>query len=268
MLDAFAEKRFLAPFHSKQRPLPVVLFGPFGRHPWPGDRRNRLNSGRRRIPLDQSRIVIGGAIDRGGNFVGLQQILGRRRDQPGGGLRINVCAIEPQIEGFGWDDHGHPFMNAVEAVIGTCRHDGGRFHFLAIGTSPSLPESGKRERLARLCTHIKRLLARPGRFPFIKAVSRNKFATIFKLKGLRIEEGAIAAVVRTAPVMQRLAADYEEANRRLVDLFHIFKFLGENGCSPLDRWDFGPTAVSPEVVAPFRAALNALRANADAELPR
>src|SRR5450756_800311 len=78
-LDAAGVRRFPTDKrHSKQRPLPVILLAAFDAQA----RRGGLRLGRcgqrfRAGPLHQLRIVIGGAVDPGGDRVGLEHVLGR-----------------------------------------------------------------------------------------------------------------------------------------------------------------------------------------------
>src|SRR5512137_1314552 len=59
-LDAFAEKRFPGQQRPKQRPLPVVFFDGSGARPRGVRLRYRFGLGKRRVPFDQLRIVVGG----------------------------------------------------------------------------------------------------------------------------------------------------------------------------------------------------------------
>src|SRR5215813_13436578 len=98
-LDASTAERFLAR-HSEQHPLPVVLSGPFGGPAGRWGRRNRFIFGERRIPADETGIVVGGAIDRGRDLVGFEQIFRGRGNQRRGGFRVDVSAIKPKVEGL------------------------------------------------------------------------------------------------------------------------------------------------------------------------
>src|SRR5262249_3596700 len=127
-LDASTAERFLARIRSKKDPLPVVLFGPSGGPAWCRGRRNGFLFRRPRIPVDEIRIVVGSAIDLGGNLIGFEQIFRGWGNQRRRGFRVGVCAIEPQIEGLGRNDNRHPLMDAGKRAIGARRHDGGGFH--------------------------------------------------------------------------------------------------------------------------------------------
>src|SRR5215467_830413 len=175
-LDALPPKRFPPRPHSEQNPLPVVFFSSFARRPC-GRRRRRPIFGVG-ISFHQFSVVIGGAIDRGRNLIGFEQVFRSRANQRRRSLYINILAIEPQVEGVRRDDDGHPLMNAGKCAIGARRHDGGGFHLLAVGTSPCLPESCKSERLTRLRPHVIWLFAWSHCFPLIKAVGRNKAAPV------------------------------------------------------------------------------------------
>src|SRR5215831_2744678 len=66
---------------SEKNTLPVVFSRPFG---GPARRRRfRRLLGRRREGLDQFRIIVSGAVDRGRNLVSFEQVLRRGRDQGG-----------------------------------------------------------------------------------------------------------------------------------------------------------------------------------------
>ena len=64
--------------------------------------------------LDQARLIVRGAIDRGRNLVGVEQSFGGGSQQRGRGRSVDVTAIEPEIERAGRHDHRHAIVQGGE----------------------------------------------------------------------------------------------------------------------------------------------------------
>src|SRR5437879_2380399 len=89
---------WLAECFLEQRALPIVLLLALS------SRRLRLRRGSGcglRLAgeqIEQLWIVISGAVDRGRHRIGLEQVVGRGRDQRLSGLGIDLRPIQPEIE--------------------------------------------------------------------------------------------------------------------------------------------------------------------------
>src|SRR5437899_509437 len=106
------------------------------------------------------------------------------------------------------------------------------------------------------------------------AVERSKTEIEARAKSaesaLVLAESAVKSAVANVamPTVRRLLSDCGLATRTYAELVSIIGLLAENGCLPPGVREWGvPPAIGPEVRAPWRAALEALRTDANAALP-
>src|SRR5207247_2270234 len=102
---------------SEQRPLPLVFFLlTFARR---AGRRVTFSPWQLlRQRLYQRRVVVVGAVDRGRDLIGIEQAARARSKQRRGGHRIDLAAVEPEVEGVGRYDHGHAVVQVGELSVG------------------------------------------------------------------------------------------------------------------------------------------------------
>src|SRR6516162_6599132 len=77
---------------------------------------------------DQLRPIVGGAVHRGRNLVGLEESLARWHEQRGGGGRIDVLAVEPEVVRLGRHDHRHALVQMGELAVRIRCDDHRRLH--------------------------------------------------------------------------------------------------------------------------------------------
>ncbi len=119
-------------------------------------------------------VVIGDAVDAGGDRVPDEFAEARGRHQRQDRIDLVTAAIEPAFEIARADGDGHAVMQRGEILARRRRDDRHRVELLAVRPDPGFEHCGEAERRAVGVMDEERLLAAVDRLPFVIAVGRDQ----------------------------------------------------------------------------------------------